>query len=236
MFSFLMITTFFAYFGMNSELLFFMMSIVGIYLFVLTFRRYGVDMFWAVMQIFATPRHVYRYEGLENVPKSGAVLLLGNHVSWLDWILVQLPLKRCINFMMDKDIYHWFGFHFFFEVGKAIPVSPKASKDAFGEAHQRLLHGEIVGLYPEGEITKDGKLGKFYRGYELIPTDYEGVIIPYFIDGIFGSSFSRYKGNGKRNLFKRREIKVYFGKAISKETKTDELKEIIQKMKDRYGR
>ena len=235
MFSFLMITTLFAYFGMNSEILFFMMSVVGTYLFFLTFRRYGVDMFWAVMQIFATPRHVYKYEGLENIPKSGAVLLLGNHVSWLDWIIVQLPLKRCINFMMDRDIYHWFGFHFFFKIGMAIPVSPKAAKDAFNEAHKRLKDGEIVGLYPEGEITTDGELGKFYRGYELINRDYDGVIVPYFIDGMFGSSFSKYKGNGTRNLFKRREIRVYFGAPISKETKADELKVIIQKMKDKYG-
>jgi acyl-[acyl-carrier-protein]-phospholipid O-acyltransferase/long-chain-fatty-acid--[acyl-carrier-protein] ligase len=236
MFSFLMITTFFAYFGMNSELLFFMMAVVGIYLFILTFRRYGVDMFWAVMQIFATPRHVYKYEGLENIPKSGAVLLIGNHVSWLDWIIVQLPLKRRINFMMDTDIYHWFGFHFFFEIGKAIPISPKASKDAFSKAHQRLLHGEVVGIYPEGQITSDGELGKFYRGYELIDTDYDGVIVPCFIEGVFGSSFSRYKGNGTRNLFKRREIRVYFGQAISNKTKADDLRDIIQAMKDKYGR
>jgi acyl-[acyl-carrier-protein]-phospholipid O-acyltransferase/long-chain-fatty-acid--[acyl-carrier-protein] ligase len=235
MFLFLMITTLFAYFGMNSELLFFIMSATGIYLFFLTFRKYGIDMFWAVMEIFSTPRHVYKYEGLENIPKNGAVLLMGNHVSWLDWIIVQLPLKRRINFMMEKEIYYWFGFHFFFAVGKAIPVSVKASKDAFYEVYQRLLQGEIVGIFPEGAITKDGKLSKFHRGYELINSEYKGVIIPYFIDGIFGSSFSKYKGRGKRNLFKRREIRVYFGEAISNKTKTNELKEIIQKMKERYG-
>ncbi len=231
MFLFLVVTTLFAYFGVNSQVLFFMMALVGVYLFIITFKRYGIDTFWAVMQIFSSFRHVYIYEGLENIPKNGAVLLMGNHVSWLDWIIVQLPLKRYINFMMDKNIYHWFGFHFFFKVGKAIPISHKASKDAFKEAHERLLQGEIVGLYPEGAITSDGKLGKFYRGYELIPTDYDGVIIPCFIDGIFGSSFSRYKGKGRRNLFKRREIRVYFGEAISKDTKADELKNIIQKMK-----
>ena len=232
MFFFLLVTTLFAYYGMNSKLLFFMMSLVGLYLSYMTFRRYGVETFWAVMAIFASLRHVYRYEGLENVPKNGAVLLMGNHVSWLDWIFVQLPMKRRINFMMDKNIYYWPIFHFFFKAGESIPVSPKASKDAFADAHERLKEGKMVGLFPEGEISKNGELGKFYRGYEIIPTDYKGVIVPYFIDGIYGSLFSKYKPKDKKNFFKRRVITLRFGKPISNVTKADELKDIIRKLKD----
>ena len=186
------------------------------------------------MEIISKTRHTYKYVGLENVPKSGAVLLLGNHVSWLDWIILQLPFQRRINFLMDKDIYHWFGFHAFFKTGEAIPVSPRASKDAFKEAHKRLLKGNIVALYPEGEISQNGELGKFYRGYELISTDYDGVLVPYFIDGIFGSSFSKYKQGKKKSFFAKREITIYFSYPVPKETKADELKDIIQVLKDKY--
>ena len=231
MFFFLVVTTLFAYFGMNAEFLFYMMGFVGLYLFWMLFKRYDVETFWAIMEVFGRSRHLYRYVGLENVPKEGAVLLLGNHVSWLDWILVQLPMKRHINFMMDKDIYHWWGFHAFFKKGETIPVSPKGAKDAFHEAHQRLVDGKIVGLFPEGEISKNGKLGKFYHGYEIIPQDYEGVIVPFFIDGIFGSSFSKYKPKQKKNFFKRRVVTLYYGEPISKETKAEDVKQIIQRLK-----
>ena len=234
MFFFLVLTTVFAYIGANAERLFYLMTLVGMYLSYLSLKRYLIPTFWALMEIFGSFRHVYHYEGLEHIPKKGAVLLLGNHVSWLDWIFIQLPIKRRINFMMDKEIYYWKFFHSFFKTGESIPVSPKASKDAFKEAHQRLLHGRIVGLFPEGEISKDGNLNSFHRGYELIQTDYNGVIIPFFIDGIFGSSFSRYKPKTGKSFFKRRSIRIYFGEPISKDTKADELAKIIQNMKDRY--
>jgi len=234
MFSFLVLTTIFAYYGMKASILIYAMGVVGIILSTLVFSRYLVMTFWATMELISRTRHKYNYVGLQNIPHSEGVLLLGNHVSWLDWIIVQLPLSRRVNFLIDKDIYHWPIFNLFFKKGEAIPVSPKASKDAFVEAHKRLHDGKIVALYPEGGISKNGELGKFYRGYELIPTDYDGVIIPYFIDGIFGSSFSKYKGKKRKSFLARREITIYFAEAVPKDIKADELKKIIQELKDRY--
>jgi len=184
MFSFLVLTTIFAYFGMNAEILFYLMAVVGIYLTVMLARRYMVMTFWATMEIISRTRHKYSYEGLQNIPSEKAVLLLGNHVSWLDWIILQLPMKRRINFMMDKDIYHWPLFNRIFKKGETIPLSSRASKDAFKEAHTRLIDGKMVAIYPEGGITKDGELGKFYRGYEIIPQNYDGVIVPFYIEGV----------------------------------------------------
>jgi len=233
MFTFLALTTLFAYYGMNTELLFYLMGLVGIFLSYITLKRYLVDTFWAVMGIFGSLRHTYTYHGLENIPKEGAVLLLSNHVSWLDWILLQLPLKRHINYMMDKDIYQWFGFHAFFKKGETIPVSAKASKDAWREAQKRLNIGHIVGIFPEGKISTDGELNSFHRGYELIKPNYDGVIIPVFIDGIFGSSFAKYK-KSKKSFYKRRAISVYYGVALPKETTAQELENVIQNMKEKY--
>ena len=235
MFSFLMLTTFFAFFGMDAQNLFYLMGFVGLVLSFILVRRYFIETFWTVMELLGKIRHRYTYVGLENIPKEKAVLLLGNHVSWLDWIIIQLPLKRHINFMIDKEIYHWKGFHWFFQKGEAIPVSPRAAKDAFKIAYQRLKNGKIVAIFPEGGISKDGELGKFYKGYEKIPQDYDGVIIPFYIDkGIFGSSFSRYKGTKTKAWYKRREVHIYYGTPLSKETKSEELREIILQMKEKY--
>jgi len=234
MFLFLFLTTVFVYFGMNAELLFYLMTFVGVILTVLMLRRYDIMTFWAVLELVFKLRHRYHYVGLENIPKTKAVLLLGNHVSWIDWIALQFAIKRRINFLMDKDIYNWKILHYFFKKGEAIPVSPRAFKDAFKEAYNRLENGKVIALYPEGEISKDGELGEFRRGYELIPTDYDGVIVPFFIDGLFGSSFSKYKQKKDKMFFQKRDITVYFEKPVSKDTKADELKKIIQNMKDKY--
>ena len=234
MFTFLALTTFFAYKGMDTEVLFYLMGIVGIYLSVMTLRHYFIDTFWAKMLIIGSLRHKYIYHGLENIPKDTGALLLSNHVSWLDWIILQLPFKRHLNYMMEKDIYNWPLFHAFFKKGEAIPISSRASKDAFYEAHKRLSEGKLVGIFPEGTISRDGKLSTFHKGYELISSDYEGCIIPIYIDGVFGSLFSRYKKSTKKYFWQRRVINVYYGEPLSRSTDAQEVQKIIQKMKDRY--
>jgi acyl-[acyl-carrier-protein]-phospholipid O-acyltransferase/long-chain-fatty-acid--[acyl-carrier-protein] ligase len=236
MFSFLCLTTIFAYFGMDATILFYLMGFVGLYLTYLLFHRYIVEIFFSTMKLFSVWRHKYEYFGVENIPEDKAVLLLGNHVSWIDWIILQLAIKRRINFMMDKEIYHWKFFHPVFKKGEAIPLSPRGFKDAMHEAHKRLSNKSVVAIFPEGEISQDGKLNKFHRGYELIPKEYDGVIIPFYIDnGIFGSSFSKYKPKRSgRNLFKRRVIKVYFGEPLPKETTSEELQNIILNMREKY--
>jgi acyl-[acyl-carrier-protein]-phospholipid O-acyltransferase/long-chain-fatty-acid--[acyl-carrier-protein] ligase len=234
MFSFLMLTTIFAYNGTNTEVLFYLMGLVGVYLSFIIFKRHSVKSFWAFMELIFTSRHKYEYFGLENIPSKGAVLLLSNHVSWIDWLILQFPQERDINYMMEKDIYYGKALHPMFKKGEVIPLSSKASKDAFKEASKRLKSGRIVGIFPEGGIAKNKNLGKFYRGYELIDTDYEGVIIPTFIEGMDGSVFSRVPLKYKKSIFSRRNIKVYFGEPINKTTKADELATIIQNMKDKY--
>ncbi len=234
MFTFLMLTTVFAYKGMDTEILFYLMGAVGVYLSFITLKHYFVDTFWAKMLILGSLRHKYIYHGLENVPKEGAALLLSNHVSWLDWIILQLPFNRYLNYMMEKDIYNWPVFHAVFKKGEAIPISSKASKDAFNEAHNRLKSGKLVAIFPEGKISKDGKLSKFHRGYEFIRDDYEGYIIPVFIDGVFGSLFSRYKNAKKKYFWQRRIINVYFGTPLMAQTSASQVQEVIQKMKDKY--
>jgi len=116
--------------------------------------------------------------------------------------------------------------------GEVIPISPKSFKEGFKEASKRLNEGKIVAIYPEGRITDDGRLKKFQRGYELLNATYKGAIVPYFIDGMFGSVFSRYKKNQKKSFFSRREVVIKFIHPISNETKADQLQKIIQKIKD----
>ncbi len=232
MVSFLGLTTLFAYLGMDGEILFYMMGFVGIFLMYKVLKRYLIMTFWTVLNLLFSLGFKFRYIGLENVPLSGGVLLLGNHVSWIDWLILQIPIKRRINFMMDKEIYNYKYLKTTLKKGEVIPISPKSFKDGFKDASKRLRDAKVVAIYPEGEISSDGELGKFQRGYELLDTSYDGAIVPYFIDGMFGSFFSRYKKNQKKSFFTRREVTLRFLHPISKSTDAEELQKIIQAMKD----
>ncbi|QFR50453.1 MFS transporter [Sulfurimonas lithotrophica] len=233
MFTFLSITTIFAYFGMDSEVLFYIMGFVGIYLIYLVYKRYSYMAVWAIFTFLFCIRYKVEYKGLENIPKNQAVLLLGNHVSWLDWLILQMPIKKRINFMMDKDIYNYKILTPVLKKGNVIPISSKSFKDSMIEASNRLKNSEIVALYPEGEISIDNNLSKFKSGYEKLDGGDDCLIVPYFIDGMFGSLFAKNKNNQHDSMLKRRVISVEFEKPILNNIKADELQKIIQKLKDK---
>jgi acyl-[acyl-carrier-protein]-phospholipid O-acyltransferase/long-chain-fatty-acid--[acyl-carrier-protein] ligase len=213
---------------MDAYMLFILMGFVGLYMSYKLFKRYLVMSFWAFMQVIFSIRYKVVFYGLENIPKDKAILLLGNHISWLDWLFLQIPLKKRINYMMDKEIYNWKVFHSVLKKGEVIPLSPKAFKDAIKEAANRLKKGNIVALFPEGGITTDCKIQKFKRGFELIEEfNFDGVIIPFYLDGMQGSVFAKCNDGRRKPLFKR-EVKVCFLKPIKKDIKADELQSIIE--------
>jgi acyl-[acyl-carrier-protein]-phospholipid O-acyltransferase / long-chain-fatty-acid--[acyl-carrier-protein] ligase len=172
--------------------------------------------------------------GTEHVPGEGAVLLLGNHVSWLDWMLVQLPLRRRIRFMMDRHIYAWKGLNWMFRLGRTIPVSPNAPKSALSEAGRALHEDEAVAIFPEGGITRSCKTEKFYRGFEIIASrSGTGVIVPFYIDGMCGSCWSPAPGHytEKKALFRRR-VTVVYGAPMPRESAADEVRERVMNLKE----
>mgnify|MGYP002713176104 CR=1 FL=1 len=230
MFSFLVLSTLFAYFGADAKILFYIMWFVSLYLVFLLFKRYLVMAFWVFFEFIFKIRYKYTYIGLENIPDDRALMFVGNHVSWIDWFILQLPIERRINYMIDKDIYNNGFLKSFFKIAQLIPISQKASKDSFIEATKRLKDGKIIAIFPEGEISRSSDISKFYRGYEYIDRD-GAVIVPFYIEGIFGSIFSRYKSGAKRSFFKRRKITVFFGEPISEAVRADKLRDIVINLK-----
>lgn len=236
MFIFLVLTTFFAYFGMNAEVLFYLMGFVGIYLIYTLFKHYSVEIFWSFASFILSFRYRFQYEGLENIPEDKAILLLGNHVSWLDWAILQFPIRRKINYMMDKNIYSIQWLKPVLKKGEVIPLSSKAFKDAFKEASYRLNNGRIVAIFPEGGIAKTANIGTFQKGFELLANQHNGVIVPFFIDGLFGSIVAKNKKpNQHKKLFTRRLVKVVFAKPLPNDAKADEVEKIVKQMKEEHG-
>ena len=161
----------------------------------------------------------YRFhvEGLKNLPQSGGVLLLGNHISWIDWLVLQAASPRAIKFVMYRPIYNKWYLTWFFRIFKVIPIGGGSSRESIETIREYLARGEVVALFPEGHISYNGQINEFQKGFEHVLKDLENVTtVPFYLRGLWGSSFSRADSFYK-NLTKRqgkREILVAFGKPI----------------------
>lgn len=161
----------------------------------------------------------YRFhvDGLKNLPQSGGVLLLGNHISWIDWLVLQAASPRAIKFVMFRPIYNKWYLTWFLRIFKVIPIGGGSSKDAIQTIRNYLENGEVVALFPEGHISYNGQINEFQKGFEHVLEGLENVTtVPFYLRGLWGSSFSRADSHYKTLSKKRgkREVLVAFGKPI----------------------
>ncbi len=235
MFTALLLTTLFAYYGFSSVTLFLVMGTLGVVLFFYLVRRYLVMFLWLIFELILSLRYKIRYTGVENISTESAVLLLGNHISWIDWLLVQLPLHRRIRYVMDREIYEKKFLRPIFELGDAIPISSRGAKEAFSKASQQIASRQIVGIFPEGRISYDGEIGKFYKGFEQIAKSYNGTIVPFYIGGMYGSFLSRSKQHHTpKQSFFRREIVIAYGSPMALQSSAEEVSEAVKELEKVY--
>jgi acyl-[acyl-carrier-protein]-phospholipid O-acyltransferase / long-chain-fatty-acid--[acyl-carrier-protein] ligase len=156
--------------------------------------------------------------GLKNLP-SGGFLLLPNHISWVDAVLLQVACPRPIRYIIDASIYQNRVLHSIFRALKCIPIDSRHSRNAIREAGERVAQGEIVCLFPEGQLTRSGTLLRLRRGYELIARQANAPVVPVWLDQLWGSIFSfqggRYFTKWPRNI--PYPVTIAFGKPLSAE-------------------
>ena len=162
----------------------------------------------------------YRFHvnGLKNLPQSGGVLLLGNHISWIDWLVLQAASPRAIKFVMYRPIYNKWYLTWFLRIFKVIPIGGGASKESIQTIRNYLENGEVVALFPEGHISYNGQINEFQKGFEHVLDGLENITtVPFYLRGLWGSSFSRADSHYKILSKKRgkREVLVAFGKPIN---------------------
>ena len=146
-------------------------------------------------------RLVYRLRlrGEEHIPTEGAAILVANHVSFVDAIILGVCSPRPMVFIMDHRIFKTPGMGWFFKLVKAIPIAPQkenpqAYEAAFERARQVLNEGELLCLFPEGAITRDGRLQPFKAGIMKILETNPVPVIPAALHNLWGSTFSRVEG------------------------------------------
>lgn len=143
---------------------------------------------------------IYRVtaRGTETLP-AGGYLLLPNHLTWVDAVVLQLACPRPIRFIVDQQIYNIRFLNPIFRMVNALPISGKRAKDAIREAAEAIERGEIVCIFPEGELSRSGLLLRLHRGFELIARASGAPVVPVWLDRLWGSIFS-FKGG--RYFFK----------------------------------
>jgi 1-acyl-sn-glycerol-3-phosphate acyltransferase len=135
-------------------------------------------------------------EGLDNVPDTGPCIVVCNHVSYVDAIVIAACVRRPIRFVMHHRIFRNPLLNWLFRTMQAIPVAsaredPKLKEQAFETAAAALRAGEVVGIFPEGTLTPDGEMHPFRPGVERMVKETPVPVVPMALRGLWRSFFSR---------------------------------------------
>jgi 1-acyl-sn-glycerol-3-phosphate acyltransferase len=179
-------------------------GLVAIYIYLLL-PEFLIRFFvWTIANIM----YRLRIEGLENVPKTGAALLISNHVSFIDWMIIGAAVRRPVRFIMDHTYARGWVMRTLLRHAKVILIATKKENEAlmnqaFEKAAQELQNGELVCIFPEGQITRNGEMNAFRPGVEKLLKMAPAPVIPMAINGLWGSIFSR-EGGRALNHFPRK--------------------------------
>ena len=163
---------------------------------------------------------VYRLkkEGIDHIPEEGAAVIVCNHVSFVDALVIAAACPRPIRFVMDHQIFKLPIINFVFREGRAIPIAsakedPALLEKAYEEVAKALEAGDLVGIFPEGRITDTGELYPFRKGITRIVERTPVPVVPMALRGLWGSFFSRKDGPAmtrplRRGLFSKVSLAV----------------------------
>ena len=176
-------------------------------------------------------RYRLRVSGIENLPKHGPVLLLGNHISYIDFALIQWGTPRTIRFVVHDDYYSKPIFNWILRAVGAVSIRPENSRNAMQSIVSLLNDDCVVGIFPEGAISTTGELNDLKRGFEKILSESKDsvVVVPFAVNDMWGSFFSKApKSIKKKKKFSfRREVNITIGKSLPSDTTRFEVKKSI---------
>ena len=154
--------------------------------------------------------------GREHLPQGG-FLLLPNHISFVDAIVLQLACPRQIRYIVAEEFYRKPLLHQILKVAGCIPITSRRAKEAVRLAAEQIRAGDIVCLFPEGQLTRSGTLLRLQRGYELIARQAEAPVVPVWLDQLWGSIFSFQGGRFFKKLPRTipYRVMVAFGKPLA---------------------
>ncbi len=192
--------------------------------------------------IITIARCLYKIKtiGLSNVPAEGPALLVPNHVTWVDALLIAATQQRRIRFIMSRDVYLTKWLNPLFRLMKVIPVSqddtPRRVVSALKEARAALDDGQLVCIFAEGAITRNGNIRAFKSGLERIVRNSNHPVIPVYIGGAWGSIFSYSHGKLLRKWPESipYRISIIFGSPLKSDSSAVEVRQAVIELSGTY--
>ena len=230
MFSFLVLTVGCSFINITAVEIFSMIAFIAFLSTFYTIYKLPQSLVKLFVSLFFSFRYKLIVEGIENIPQNKGVLLLGNHISWLDWAFVQMASPRPIRFVMERSIYEKKMIKPFLDFFKVIPISTSGGRKSLDEVARCLNNRDVVCIFPEGTISRSGHLGEFKRGFEIATAQVEdAVIIPFYISGLWGTKWSRSNINFKeiKDTKYKKDVIVSFGKPQDIQTKAMKVKQKV---------
>ena len=180
-------------------------ALVAIYIFTLVPEFLMRFLSWMLVKSL----YRLRVHGIEHIPDQGPALLVCNHVSYMDALIIGGAVPRPARFVIHHAIYHTPVLHWLFRTAKAIPIAsaktnPALLERAFAAVDAALAEGEIVCLFPEGKLTLDGEIGAFRAGVERILAARPVPVLPIALRGMWTSMWSQRDSKLRRMRVPRR--------------------------------
>jgi 1-acyl-sn-glycerol-3-phosphate acyltransferase len=184
-----------------------------------------------------------RIEGIERVPDEGPALIVANHVSFVDALIIMAACRRPIRFVMDHRIFRWPILSFAFRTSRAIPIAsakedPQMMERAFEEVSRALEAGDLVGIFPEGRITDNGDLYPFRPGVTRILERNPVPVVPMALRGLWGSFFSRKDGPAMSRPFRRGAFNriglIVAEPVVAQEASPQSLQDIVARLRGEH--
>jgi 1-acyl-sn-glycerol-3-phosphate acyltransferase len=178
-----------------------MNAVVAVYIYTVVPEFVMRFLIWIITHTMYRVRHV----NLERIPDEGPCVLVCNHVSYMDALILGGACRRPIRFVMFEGIFRIPVLNFIFRTGKAIPITsrkenPEVCDRAFDAISRALAEGEVVCIFPEGKLTRDGEIDVFKSGIETIVKRNPVPVIPLALRGLWGSFFSHRGGTALTRL------------------------------------
>lgn len=202
-------------FGLSIPIFFLILTImniiVAIYIYTLVPEFTMRCLVWVLTHIMYRIKH----KNLHMIPSEGPAVIVSNHVSYVDALIIASLCRRPARFVMDSSIFKIPVMNFIFTTAKAIPIcsrkqNPEVYEKAFESIAEALDAGEIVCIFPEGMITKTGDIQEFKNGIEKILEKNQVPVVPSALRGLWGSFFSHKGGNAMMKFPKRFFSKIEY--------------------------
>jgi 1-acyl-sn-glycerol-3-phosphate acyltransferase len=195
--------------GMNASQIFLAASLLNVLVAWYIFTLVPEFVMRFITWVLVNTLYRVRAEGTQNVPEEGAALLVCNHVSFMDPLLLMANLRRPVRFVMYYKIFNIPVLSFIFRTAKAIPIAghkedPQVLQRAYDAIDEALAAGEVVCIFPEGALSRDGEIAPFRSGVEKILERRPVPVVPMALRGLWGSVWSRRDSMLHRSRLPRR--------------------------------